>query len=144
MQGINLSLVERPSRYLGGELNSVKKDLSKVKLKVALVFPDTYEVGMSHIGLQILYHLLNQREDIAAERVYAPWLDMEKLMRERELPLCSLESSIPLREFDIVGFSLQYELCYTNVVNMLDLAKIPFYARERDERYPLIRWHLLF
>jgi radical SAM family uncharacterized protein len=138
MQGINLSTVERPSRYLGTELNSVHKDLSKVRLKVALAFPDTYEVGMSHIGLQILYHLLNQREDIAAERVYAPWLDMEKLMRERELPLCSLESSIPLREFDIVGFSLQYELCYTNVVNMLDLAKIPFYARERDERYPLI------
>jgi radical SAM family uncharacterized protein len=138
MQGINLSTVERPSRYLGTELNSVHKDLSKVKLKVALAFPDTYEVGMSHIGLQILYHLLNQREEIAAERVYAPWLDMEQQMRERELLLCSLESSIPLREFDIVGFSLQYELSYTNVVNMLDLAKIPFYARERDERYPLI------
>ena len=138
MKGINLSLIERPSRYLGGELNSVKKDLSKVKLKIALAFPDTYEVGMSHIGLQILYHLLNQREDIAAERVYAPWLDMEQCMRERDLPLCSLESSISLREFDIIGFSLQYELSYTNVVNMLDLAKIPFYARERDERFPLI------
>jgi radical SAM family uncharacterized protein len=138
MHGINLSMVDRPSRYLGTELNSVHKDISKVRLKVALAFPDTYEVGMSHIGLQILYHLLNQRGDIAAERVYAPWLDMEHLLRGRDLSLCSLESSIPLKEFDMVGFSLQYELCYTNVVNMLDLARIPFYSHERDESYPLI------
>lgn len=138
MNQFNLFLVKHPSRYLGTELNSVHKDLSKVKLKVALAFPDAYEVGMSHIGLQILYHLLNQKEDIATERVYAPWLDMEQWIREKNLPLCSLESSIPLREFDIIGFSLQYELSYTNVVNMLDLARIPFYAQDRDEKFPLI------
>ena len=133
-----IALVSQPSRYLGGEINAVTKDLSRVNLKVCLAFPDVYEVGMSHLGLQILYHLLNVRRDIAAERVYAPGLDMEKVMREKGRKLTSLESALPVGSFDVVGFSLQYELSYTNIVNMLDLAGIPLYASQRVEAYPLI------
>ena len=133
-----IALVSQPSRYLGGEINSIKKDLSQVKLKVCLAFPDVYEIGMSHMGLQILYHLLNARHDIATERVYAPGLDMESVMRERGVKLTSLESSLPVGNFDLVGFSLQYELSYTNILNMLDLSGIPFYASERTEDHPLI------
>ena len=133
-----ITLVSNPSRYLGGEVNAIKKDLSKVNLKICLAFPDVYEIGMSHLGLQILYHILNAKPDIAAERVYAPGLDMERVMRERDVSLTSLESSLPVRNFDVVGFSLQYELSYTNVLNMLDLSKIPLYASQRTQGYPLI------
>ena len=133
-----LSLVSKPVRYLGSEVNSVQKDLSQVRLKFCLAFPDAYEVGMSHLGTQILYHVLNQREWIACERAFSPWVDMEKVLRERSIPLSSLESSLPLQEFDIIGFSLQYEMCFTNVLNMLDLSKIPFLSTERDDRFPLI------
>ena len=133
-----ITLVSHPSRYLGGEINSIKKDLSQVNLTVCLAFPDVYEIGMSHLGLQILYHILNAKPDIAAERVYAPGLDMERVMRERGVPLTSLESSHPVGNFDVVGFSLQYELSYTNVLNMLDLSKIPLYASQRPQDYPLI------
>jgi radical SAM family uncharacterized protein/radical SAM-linked protein len=133
-----ISLVSQPSRYLGGEINAVIKDLSRVNLKVCLAFPDVYEVGMSHLGLQILYHLLNERRDMAAERVYAPGLDMEKVMREKGKKLTSLETALPVGNFDVVGFSLQYELSYTNILNMLDLAGIPLYASQRVEPYPLI------
>ncbi|MEK7851683.1 MAG: TIGR03960 family B12-binding radical SAM protein, partial [Deltaproteobacteria bacterium] len=133
-----LPLVNKPSRYIGTEVNSIHKDLDKVDIKIALAFPDVYEVGMSHQGLQILYHILNSFPYIAAERVYAPWLDMEKLLRERDLPLSSLESNLPLREFDILGFSLQYDLCYTNMLNMMELAGIPLWASERGESFPLI------
>ena len=133
-----ISLVSQPSRYLGGEINAVTKDLSRVNLKVCLAFPDVYEVGMCHLGLQILYHLLNARPDIAAERVYAPGLDMEKVMREKSVTLTSLESAFPVGSFDVVGFSLQYELSYTNILNMLDLAGVPLYASQRVETYPLI------
>jgi radical SAM family uncharacterized protein/radical SAM-linked protein len=133
-----IALVSQPSRYLGDEVNSIKKDLSQVNLKVCLAFPDVYEIGMSHMGLQILYHLLNGRSDIAVERVYAPGLDMESIMRERSVPLTSLESALPLNNFDLVGFSLQYELSYTNILNMLDLSGIPLYASQRTEDYPLI------
>jgi radical SAM family uncharacterized protein/radical SAM-linked protein len=133
-----IALVSQPSRYLGGEVNAVTKDLSRVNLTVCLAFPDVYEVGMSHLGLQILYHLLNARPDIAAERAYAPGLDMEHVMREKNRKLTSLESALPLGSFDVVGFSLQYELSYTNILNMLDLAGIPLYASQRDGPYPLI------
>lgn len=133
-----LPLVNRPSRYLGTEVNSIHKDLSKMDVKVALAFPDVYEVGMSHQGLQILYHILNSFPHIAAERVYAPWADMEELLRSRELPLSSLESALPLNQFDILGFSLQYDLCYTNMLNMMDLAGIPLWSSERDDGYPFI------
>ncbi len=130
--------VRRPSRYLGNEKNAVRKDLSAVELKVALCYPDTYEIGMSNIGLSILYHLLNDRPEIACERVYSPWIDMEQKLREKEIPLTSLESSHPIRDFDILGISIPYELTYTNILTILDLAKIPFYAKDRDDSYPLI------
>ena len=133
-----LPLISKPVRYLGNEFNSIKKDPSQVRVKFCLAFPDVYEVGMSHLGIQILYHILNGKEGVACERVFAPWVDMEKVLREKGLPLSSLESSIPLHQFDILGFSLQYELSFTNVLNMLDLCHIPFFSGQRDERFPLI------
>ena len=133
-----LSLVSKPVRYLGQEVHSIRKDPAEVKLKFCLAFPDVYEVGMSHLGIQILYHILNSKKEIACERVFAPWGDMEKVLRNKKIPLSSLESSTPLNQFDIVGFSLQYELCYTNALNMLDLSNIPLFSKDRDERFPLI------
>lgn len=133
-----LPLISKSSRYLGNEVNSIHKDLEEVDLKFTLAFPDVYEIGMSYVGFQILYDILNKRENIACERVYTPWVDMENILRTRRMPLTSLESSLPLRDFDIIGFSLQYELCNTNVLNMLDLAGIPFFAKDRDKRWPLI------
>ena len=133
-----LSLVSKPVRYLGQEINSKRKDPAEVRLRFCLAFPDVYEVGMSHLGIQILYHILNGKEGIACERAFAPWVDMEKVLRAKNIPLSSLESSTPLNHFDILGFSLQYELCFTNVINMLDLCHIPFFSKERDERFPLI------
>ena len=133
-----LSLVSKPVRYLGREVNSIRKDLSQVKLKFCLAFPDVYEVGMSHLGIQILYHILNGRKGVACERAFAPWGDMEKVLRDKRIPLSSLESSIPLNQFDIIGFSLQYELCFTNVLNMLDLSNIPLFSTDRDNRFPII------
>ncbi len=133
-----LSLVSKPVRYLGGEINAIRKDPSRVRLKFCLAFPDVYEVGMSHLGIQILYAILNGKKWVSCERVFAPWVDMERLLREKGIPLSSLESSTPLNQFDILGFSLQYELCFTNVLNMLDLCDIPLLSRERDDRFPLI------
>lgn len=130
--------IERPSRYIGGELRSVVKDPSAVRLSVALAFPDVYEVGMSHLGLKILYSLLNREEWIAAERVFCPWTDLEKALRENRTPLLSLETGKPLREFDIVGFSLQHELCYTNVLTMLDLGGVPLLRDQRSSKDPLV------
>ncbi|MDO9529739.1 MAG: TIGR03960 family B12-binding radical SAM protein [Syntrophales bacterium] len=132
------TLVEKPSRYIGGEVNSAKKNKSECRLSFALAFPDTYEVGMSHLGLQILYSILNSVPEISAERVYAPWPDMEFQMRKNNIMLSSLESRAPLKNFDIVGFSLQYELSYTNVLNMLELGGIPIYARDRKKETPLV------
>jgi hypothetical protein len=123
-----LPLVRRPSRYIGGEVNSVRKDPSEVRLTFGLGFPDAYEVGMSHLGIQILYQILNAREEIACERVFAPWQDMEELLRSKGESLTTLESSIPLHKLDIMGFSLQYELSFTNILNMLDLGVIPLLA----------------
>jgi radical SAM family uncharacterized protein/radical SAM-linked protein len=133
-----LALVEKPSRYLGSEINTIKKDLSTVKLRFALVFPDLYEIGTSHFGLQILYHILNSHPDIAAERVFAPGVDMESHLRRSNLPLFSLESHEPLNHFDIIGFSLLYELNYTNILTILELVDIPFRADRRDGSHPMI------
>ncbi|MBN2467373.1 MAG: TIGR03960 family B12-binding radical SAM protein [Deltaproteobacteria bacterium] len=130
--------VTRPSRYLGNEINSVRKNLDEISTKFLLAFPDVYEVGMSHVGFQILYHLLNSQDDVAAERVFTPWIDMERLLREKKIPLLSLESRYPLYCFDIIGFSLQYELSYTNVLTMLDLGNIPLRSCQRDGQWPLI------
>ncbi|MBI5969791.1 MAG: TIGR03960 family B12-binding radical SAM protein [Deltaproteobacteria bacterium] len=128
-----LPLVRRPSRYIGGEVNSIKKDLSKVSCAFGLAFPDAYEVGMSHLGIQILYQILNAREDIACERVFAPWKDMEALLREKGERLRTLESGINLDSLDILGFSLQYELSYTNVLNMLELGGVPLLSLDRKD-----------
>ena len=133
-----LQSVLKPARYTGGEWNAVHKDWSSVHCKIALALPDVYEVGMSNLGLAILYEILNRRADIAAERVYAPWVDMEEKMRARGIPLFSLESRRPIAEFDFLGFSLQYEMIYSNVLNMLDLSGIPIHADERSENMPFI------
>jgi radical SAM family uncharacterized protein/radical SAM-linked protein len=133
-----LSLVSKPVRYLGHEINSIRKDPAQVKLRFCLAFPDLYEVGMSHLGIQILYEILNGKKWVACERVFAPWVDMENVLREKGIFLSSLESSTPLDQFDILGFSLQYELCFTNVLTMLNLCRIPLFSKERDERFPLI------
>ncbi len=133
-----LPFVETPGQYIGGEWNSIKKEDSSIDVTVALAFPDIYAIGMSHQGMQILYGLLNERKDTACERVFAPWYDMEAALREHDIPLYSLESFRPLGEFDIIGFSLQYEMSYTNVLNMLDLAKIPLRREERTNKDPLV------
>ena len=130
--------VQKPGRYVGGELNSVIKDWDQVTARVAFVFPDIYDIGVSNVGLKILYDQVNQREDALAERAYSPWLDMEALMREHSIPLYTLESKRPLACFDIIGISLPYETLYTNTLNMLDLAGIPVRSEERDERHPFI------
>ncbi|MDP4119371.1 MAG: TIGR03960 family B12-binding radical SAM protein, partial [Bacillota bacterium] len=133
-----LPKVQKPSRYTGGELNSIVKDPSDVKARFAFCFPDVYEVGMSHLGIKILYHQFNCRKDTWVERVFAPWDDMEKQMRAEGVPLYALESRDPLKMFDFVGFTLQYEMSYSNVVNMLELADIPIYSAERGEKDPLV------
>lgn len=130
--------VQKPARYVGGELNSVIKDKSKVDLRFAFCFPDTYEIGMSHLGMKILYSLINDRDDAWCERVFAPWSDMEQLMREKNIPLYALESGDKLTDFDVIGFTLLYELSYTNVLNMLDLAGVPVLSKDRTELSPLI------
>jgi radical SAM family uncharacterized protein/radical SAM-linked protein len=132
-----LPFVIKPGRYVGNELGAIKKN-HQGKLKVALAYPDVYEIGMSYHGLAILYHIINQREDWLAERVFAPWVDAEEILRKEKIPLFSLESHTPLKEFDVVGFSLSYELNYATVINMLDLAGIPVWSSERGEDHPLI------
>lgn len=133
-----LPRVQKPARYTGGEVNMVVKDPAKMDVRFAFCFADTYEVGMSHLGMKILYHILNKEEKVYCERVFAPWVDMEALMRENGIPLFSLETFSPVREFDLVGFTLQYEMSYTNVLNMLELAGIPKLAAERGEDEPLV------
>lgn len=133
-----LPLVTKPGRYTGGELNQTVKDWDDCATKVALIFPDVYDLGMSNLGLAILYDIINQREDALAERAFSPWPDMEALMREHQLPLFSLESKQPISAFDIVGFSLPYETLYTNTLNILDLGGIPLFSNERTEKDPLI------
>ncbi|MCP4343053.1 MAG: TIGR03960 family B12-binding radical SAM protein, partial [Desulfobulbaceae bacterium] len=133
-----LSSITRPGRYLGHEYNSVQKTWEAAKVRFALIFPDLYEIGMSHQGLQILYHLLNNKEDFLAERCYCPDKDLEHLLREKEAPLTSLESGRPLKDFDVLGITLPYELCYTNILTILNLAAIPLYSRDRDNSFPLL------
>lgn len=133
-----LQYVQKPARYVGGELNSVIKDPDKVDIRYAFCFPDIYEIGMSHLGMKILYGLVNDREDSWCERVFAPDVDMEEQMRKNNVPLFALESGDYIKDFDIIGFTLMYELCYTNVLNMLDLAGIPLYSKDRTELAPII------
>ena len=130
--------VEKPAKYIGNEWNMVKKNPDDVGVRFAFAFPDDYEIGMSHLGMKILYHILNKREDTYCERVFAPWVDMEKIMRENGLPLYTLETFTPLSEFDIVGFTLQYEMSYTNILNMLNLGGIPVFSKDRGEDAPFV------
>ncbi len=130
--------VQKPGRYVGGELNSVVKDRGSVDISYAFCFPDTYEIGMSHLGMKILYSLVNARDDARCERVFAPDTDMEEIMRRENIPLWTLESGEPVKDFDLIGFTLQYELCYTNVLNMLDLAGLPVRSADRESLTPLV------
>ena len=130
--------VSNPERYIGNEWNQIVKDWEGIDIKMALAFPDVYEIGMSHLGIKIIYHLLNNDDNILCERTFAPWFDLEKIMREKDFPLYTLESGREIKEFDIFGFTLQYEMSYTNILNMIDLAGLPVYSRERDETHPLV------
>lgn len=133
-----LQSVEKPSRYVGNEFNSVEKNPLDVNIRFAFCFPDVYEIGMSHLGMKILYHLLNKRSDTYCERVFAPWVDMEQKMRQYEIPLFTLETHDPVKDFDFVGFTLQYEMSYTNIVNMLDLSGIPLMSKDRTQGQPFV------
>lgn len=133
-----LMQIEKPARYTGNEINMVVKDPSAVEIRFAFCFPDLYEVGMSHLGLQILYFFLNRRNDTYCERVFAPWVDLDRHMKQKEIPLFSLETQSPVSNFDFVGFTLQYEMSYTNILNMMYLSKIPFYSKDRGEADPII------
>ncbi|MDO4322040.1 MAG: TIGR03960 family B12-binding radical SAM protein [Lachnospiraceae bacterium] len=130
--------VEKPARYIGGEVNSVMKEKEKIAIRFAMCFPDVYEIGMSHLGIQILYDMFNRREDVWCERVYSPWVDLDKVMREEHIPLFALESQDPVKEFDFLGITLQYEMCYTNILQVLDLSGIPLMAAERGEDCPIV------
>ncbi|MBO6133484.1 MAG: TIGR03960 family B12-binding radical SAM protein [Lachnospiraceae bacterium] len=133
-----LLTIDKPERYLGNEINAIYKDADKVRLRFALCFPDVYEIGMSHLGIQILYDMFNKRDDVWCERVYSPWVDMDELMRKAEVPLFALESQDEIRDFDFLGITLQYEMCYTNVLQILDLSRIPIYADQRSEKDPIV------
>lgn len=133
-----LMKIEKPARYIGGEVNSVMKDKEKVDIRFAMCFPDVYEIGMSHLGIQILYDMFNRREDVWCERVYSPWTDLDKVMREENIPLFALESQDPVKEFDFLGITIQFEMCYTNILQILDLSGIPIYAADRTEEYPIV------
>ena len=130
--------IQQPARYIGGEVNTVNKDSKKVDIRFAMCFPDVYEIGMSHLGMQILYDMFNRREDIYCERVYSPWTDLDKIMREKKIPLFALESQDPVRDFDFFGITLQYEMSYTNILQVLDLAQIPLHAADRTESDPIV------
>ncbi len=130
--------IEKPARYIGGEVNSVMKDPAQVDIRFAMCFPDVYEIGMSHLGIQILYDMFNRREDVWCERVYSPWVDLDKILREKKIPLFALESQEPIQEFDFLGITLQYEMCYTNILQILELSQIPLHTRERGEEDPLV------
>lgn len=130
--------VEKPARYIGGEINMVVKDPAQVDIRFCMCFPDVYEIGMSHLGIQILYDMFNQRDDIYCERVYSPWVDLDRIMREQHIPLFALESQDPVRNFDFLGITLQYEMCYTNILQILDLSGIPLLATERGQKDPFV------
>lgn len=133
-----LMQVEKPARYIGGEINAVMKDPEAVKVRFAMCFPDVYEIGMSHLGIQILYGMLNSYEDVWCERVYSPWVDLDAVMRKEQIPLFALESQDPIRTFDFLGITIQYEMCYTNILQVLDLSGIPLLAKDRTEEDPIV------
>lgn len=133
-----LKRVQKPARYIGNEFNSIHKEWKPGMMSVAFCFPDVYEVGMSHLGMKILYHMLNEREDTVCERVFAPWDDMEQELRREGIPLLSMESALPVRNFDMIAFTLQYEMSYSNIVNMLELAGVPLRTAERKREDPFV------
>lgn len=133
-----LLTVEKPARYIGNEVNMVVKDLDKIDIRFCMCFPDVYEIGMSHLGIQILYDMFNRRGDTYCERVYSPWVDLDAIMREKNIPLFALESQDPIKDFDFLGITLQYEMCYTNILQVLELSQIPIYAKDRAEEDPIV------
>lgn len=133
-----LMTIDKPARYIGNELNSVMKDTSQIDIRFAMCFPDVYEIGMSHLGIQILYDMFNRREDTWCERVYSPWPDLHQIMKDKNIPLFGLESQEPIKNFDFLGITLQYEMCYTNVLQVLDLSQIPLLAADRTEEHPIV------
>ena len=130
--------IEKPARYIGNEVNMIKKDPQAVDIRFCMCFPDVYEIGMSHLGIQILYDMFNKREDTYCERVYSPWPDLDKIMREQQIPLFSLETQSPVKEFDFLGITLQYEMCYTNILQILELSGIPVWAKDRTMDDPIV------
>ena len=133
-----LMKIDKPARYIGNELNSVKKDKDKVDIRFVMCFPDVYEIGMSHLGIQILYDMFNRREDVWCERVYSPWPDLHGVLKEQQIPLFSLESQEPVKNADFLGITIQYEMCYTNILQILDLSRIPLLSKDRTWEYPLV------
>lgn len=133
-----LMKIDKPARYIGNELNSIKKKKEDVKIRFAMCFPDVYEIGMSHLGIQILYDMFNKREDVWCERVYSPWTDLSAIMKEEKIPLFALESQEPIKDFDFLGITLQYEMCYTNILQVLDLGQIPLLAKDRTKDDPIV------
>ena len=133
-----LMKIEKPARYIGGEVNSVVKDKSEVDMRIAMCFPDVYEIGMSHLGIQILYDMFNKFKGVWCERVYSPWVDLDAVMRKENIPLFALESQEPIREFDWLCITIQYEMCYTNILQVLDLSQIPLLSKDRGEECPIV------
>ena len=130
--------IEKPARYIGNEVNSVIKDADKVDIRFAMCFPDVYEIGMSHLGIQILYDMFNRREDVWCERVYSPWMDLDGIMRREGIPLFALESQDNIKDFDFLGITIQYEMCYTNILQILELSKMALRAEDRGEDTPIV------
>ena len=130
--------IDKPARYIGNEVNSIMKDLDKVDIRFCMCFPDVYEIGMSHLGIQILYDMFNQRDNVWCERVYSPWPDLDEIMRREQIPLFALESQNPVKNFDFLGITIQYEMCYTNILQILDLSGIPLRAKDRTKDDPFV------
>lgn len=133
-----LMQVEKPARYIGNEVNAVMKEKEQVDIRFAMCFPDVYEIGMSHLGIQIIYDMFNQFEDVWCERVYSPWVDLDQIMRRGQIPLFALESQEPVKIFDFLGITIQYEMCYTNILQILDLSQIPLLSKEREWGDPIV------
>ena len=130
--------IEKPARYIGNEVNMVVKDPESVDIRYAMCFPDVYDIGMSHLGIHIIYDLLNKRNDVYCERVYSPWVDLDKIMREKNIPLFALESQDNVKDFDFIGITLQYEMCYTNILQLLDLSQVTLLSKDRGEDEPIV------
>ncbi len=130
--------VQQPVRYIGGEVNMCIKNPSQVDIRFAMCFPDVYEIGMSHLGMQILYDMFNRRDDVYCERVFSPWTDLDKVMRQNQIPLFALESQDPVKDFDFLGITIQYEMCYTNILQVLDLSQIPLHGADRKDGDPIV------